>query len=123
VTANGIGDDREHDATAIGVQRMAGGQVNGVAVVDRPAGRKPLAAVFEAIGRQVRNLFAVGIDHPQCLAAPKLERCAALRRDSLTLHVLPCTRHRARRTRDSATDARPAGVYSFAETGTARLCA
>ena len=62
VTADRVLDDRPHRAAAIRIKNIAGGQVDGVRVVNRAARRQPLAAIIERERDEIRDLFALGID-------------------------------------------------------------
>src|SRR5438132_1501782 len=73
VTADIVGDDRQHRTTPVRIENVSSRQINAVRVIDAPSRRKPLRFVRARERDQIRDLFAFEIDHPKRLAFRKLE--------------------------------------------------
>ena len=69
MTADRVLDDRPHRTAAVGIEDVAGGDVDGVGVVDGPAGRQPLGRIRFRERDEIRDLLAKRIDDLQPLAA------------------------------------------------------
>src|SRR3989440_10214251 len=78
VTANIVGDDRQHRTAPVRIENVSSRQINAVRVIDAPSRRKPLRFVRARERGQVRDLLAFEIDHPKRLVFRKLESGPAL---------------------------------------------
>jgi hypothetical protein len=67
VPAYPVLEDREHGVAAVGVEDVAGRQVDGVVVVDASPGGEPLARVVGRKGHDVRDLLPLRIYDPEHL--------------------------------------------------------
>src|SRR3954470_17857731 len=86
VTADAVVYDREHRPAAVRVEDVAGGEVDGVVVVERPARRQPFVRVGASERHEIRHLLAARVDDARAGAGRQLEADAALRRDSRARH-------------------------------------
>ena len=79
VAARGVVDDDEHGTAAVGVERVAGGRIDRVGVVNGAPRRQPLARVRACERHQIRHLFALRIDDAQDLTLVEREAHTGLR--------------------------------------------
>lgn len=71
---------RQHRITAVGIQHVTGGEVDGICVIDTSAGREPLLLIVFCKRNEIRHLFAFRVGDSQHLAALKQQRGTGLRR-------------------------------------------
>src|SRR5690348_3535265 len=79
MAADGVLGDAQHHPTAIGVDRVAGAEVDPAGVVDAAPGRDRLRRIAPVERDQVGHLLALRIDHLQPLVALQLEGDATAR--------------------------------------------
>lgn len=66
-----VRDDIQHDPAAVGIQRMTGGEIDRLGIIQRSAGGNHLVQIIGIERQQVGDLFAARIDDGQLLPLRK----------------------------------------------------
>lgn len=76
VAAAGVGDDTQKDVTAVGVERVAGREVDAAGVIERAAGGEGFVEVVRVEGEEVGDLATSRVNYRKLLSLKQREGAA-----------------------------------------------